>query len=684
MKLNLQNKARIIHVYWGGEAVMESGYVELGNLFKDNPTHKDRRNYYKELSAQYPFEITGNKITSLEERNAFVEQGSYSLIGDLPNERNNLHKALAMLKFSGNHFTGNLTHLVNARFGMLPRKKSIFEKYPDYPYNIELGTSFATFNQPFDYSITYDENEQPEVSSIQLYGETLRSMFQNTSFVFITQDYKLFLGKITQTQIFMRECKVSSIGSKISETLKSNKLPSGATKKDWLAFLYTQIEGLGESELIFDFTSSNLYSSFGSPTGYGWHASFQVNSLGQQQLAIVLRKRSGTSASARYINCLVTIDISYFAGQWDCSISTTLGGQYLEPTTNYIWSQSYPNKMTKNPNNILASGSGTGYFYVFYTEQDNQPVIFEYQNGGSVSDVNDIDTLCTVSGSVCRTCGLSGGIIDNMRINTSINSWKVNKGNFKPNGNSSYSGSKTTVTFSPSGTSEGTYNTNSLSENNICDGTPLTTVLFQSCNSAWNTTNPHNMSTYVTYQNYSGDREIIYFNRSTSGKTHFIFQGSDSVLLAHYQSVHNKDNVVTYNTPNGSTPIGWWMWSRACEEQEDGSILVTDSKTTLNAIKRPVSLPSANYQSNRKDETFTFMDLYVYNPLIQKKVLDQQDIEGIWLTMYSAELLDFEISPVTDTPHGNNSSFNIHIDNNKALVGQYSSINVASRIIGAA
>jgi hypothetical protein len=683
--LNLNDSGKIVNIYWGGDCVMESGCVPLGNLFFENPTHKDRRDYYKETSHTYPFSITGDKVKDLELRPDFVEKGAYSLPGDIENNQG-FHKALAMQRHSGNEFTGRLCDLVNARYGMLPFKLSFFEQNPDYPVieNLE-GFSQPDFIQPFEYNLLTDEGENTYVSSIKLFRNTLRSVFTNTSFIFLAQDYRMFLGKITNTEIYMSECQFTGMGNKIKATLNKGVFPPNLDRDMLLSFLYTQIKSVGDEQLIYDFSSLNLEFTYGIPVMYGWHASFQINSLGQQKLSIVLRKKESTSAYAGFLNALITIDIAFLNNSWTGSHSIETGGVYKNPPTNYIWWKDYPNKTLKNADSFLASKNGNGFFYVFYTKEDEVPLIVKYLKGQWVQKKEDVDTLYTYSTN--QSCGLQSGVKISTTENINVDGWYFNKGSITKaeSGNSSMSGSIIQYTATPTSTVDNWGDYNSVTPNNVCDGEALEEegIIFSQCGK-WNVTNPENMGVYLQYQYYNADRVDISVSRSSTRRQHILFQGADSVIILNFKNTNYKDRVVTKEILNGSTPIGWYDWITDCEKMPDGSIIKITTLGGLHSFKAPTFIGSGNTVSDVRLNHYNLeMDAYVANPIFNEQVYKDIAVDGVWLNMYAAELLDFEISPVVETQHGNRSCFNIHIDS-ASLLGNYQNIVFGGRIVGGA
>lgn len=640
---------RTIEFHVGGSVCMESGLVDIyppNYLLEDAKLRSDFMPDPSIAVSEYPTCISGLKVKKkLQSSNPSPSKSS---IGDTESSIDNAIKKMAMERFHGRRFTGRAADLVTARYGIHPKKIQ-----DDYSFDVN-----AEYTQPFDINIQVniatDGSSTPYCAGIALHGHSLNP---NSSFIFISQAYRIFLGDITNDNITLRLCNLTSAGKKMQKALREGvTLKDGLTEKKLLSFIYTQIDSLDEPHTVYDFSSANV-SQYGTPITYGWHASFQVNSRQQQNFAVVLHKAT-TQGSEILDTCFVQVQLNHtetinpddgtYSDAWSGTITIDLGDKFKPYRTDYIWLPNPPYEMQKQIYFNTSVEYGNGFVYTFFSQNSDLPCIVRY----AATPNQYSREFYEFEG---EWCGLpsaeKSGYVDKFLADKGF---YIEQGGIRIVDAISQQGAHVEVSTEYLNISvDSTYDGFDAALN-VCDGDFEIKYRSQSWD-LWNYADDGNGTFLTVRQNYSGDAISARISQSHTGSSHLVVQGNDAVFCVQSSSYTESANKNSGHGLSGHT-IAVKEFTTYYDDQ--GNLITEQVNQVAIKVKTTLSIPSWQPLESYSNQPFHNITVYMMSPVIEgAKVVDNVGLNNInnpvWQNVVGAELTDLTINPLIQCFEGN-------------------------------
>jgi len=644
---------RIVKVIRGGSVCLESGVVDISNANYLNSNYKERSDFLPDNSvplSAYPTCISGAKVKKKLE--TIGVKPSKAFIGDTDTSIDNAKKKMAVERYHGSRFTGRLSHLVTARFGMYPKK-------------IKDDGSFdadAEYKQPFDIDIQFktgvDGVSTPYCAGISLHEHLLSP---SRSFIFISKAYRIFLGQISYTDITLRECKLSSKGKKMVKALRDGQqLKDGLTTDKLLSFIYTQINSFEEPQAVYDFSSANV-EQYGSPIAYGWHASFQIDSRQYQNFAVVLHTANAQNSEAVDTSLLkiklkhtetLNEDDNTYVDQWSGNLTIETGGVFKPYRTDFTWIPKPPYEMEKKVYSNATVFYEDSFIYTFFTQSSDEPSVVHYV----ASERKYERKIHEFNG---EWCGLpspaKSGYVDEF---LSKKGYYIKHGTGYVSNAVAHEGVYYERAMRYENISAGSvYDGADLPSLGICEGA-FELKRFSESMGAWNFDDGDNPKVFTKRQTYTADVIDFSSNQSHTGTSYFVVQGNDAVFVlknTRYTETFNERIAQGF----GGHPIAVKEWSTYLND--DNELITVLTGTIGIKVKTHISITSG-WESSKSYNNKPFYNLTVFmaSPVMDGlKVMENvstDDLSALWKSVTGAELPDLTINPLIECFEGVNIS----------------------------
>jgi len=544
----------LLKIVRGGDVSMESGVVNANhpNPLVEHEKWKTPSEIYRISNVLSP-KIADNTVEKKKHLPIGIDD-SVAFPGDTT-ATDNAIKKLGVERFSAGEFSGRLSDLVRARWGM-----------PLKPVKDGVSDLTGSTTYPFDIDVDFGLNTA-SCTGIKLKGVSLAPHWGGTSFIFISSNYNFFLGEANAQAIIVRRIKFTGVGKKLINAIRDNyTLDDGITLEEVFGFIYCCIDSYDSAESVYSFNAID-----GTPAAYGWHFSYQPD-LSKNKLKMAVICRELAAGKTETLQCtLHTVELNLdesinedgnYVFSWIGSYQSEDVGQYRPYHLDYLWTPS-GDSMIKQTYPISGEPVSSAFVYCFFDRQDDELKQVKYQYGSSGDTIEELEEN--------KDCGLYTKNYYQLRAYTST-------GGFRAGSVSNISGHQGWVYE----TTE-TWEVNSSS---VGEDSPVSTV--NSCGTPSLGTypdNPYHRSSYdgsflVRYLEAYG--ETNYLRKATweQGNAALVIVAADVVWLCKAANT-SQHSYIDRNIGNYYTNTGHSVKKFRWEETEDGIISYPIGYTTV-------------------------------------------------------------------------------------------------------